>query len=197
VTQQDAIAPGDPLPRRRPSRVVVVGTTGSGKTTFAREVAAVIGGTHTELDSLYWEPGWQEAQLEDFRARATAAVATASWAIDGNYRQVADIVWSSADTLVWLDYPMPLIMRRLFVRSFRRGWTKQQLWNGNQERLATQFFSRDSLFVWAWKSHWRRRREYPKHLALPLFAHLAVHRLRRPHQAQRWLDELRRACAQT
>lgn len=187
--QPDARAPHDPLPRR----IAVVGTTGSGKTTFARDAAAIIGGAHTELDALFWEPEWTEATVEDFRSRAAVAVAAERWAIDGNYRQVADIVWSSADTLVWLDYPMPLVMRRLFVRSLRRGWSGQQLWNGNRERLATQFFSRDSLFIWAWKTHWRRRREYPKHLALPLFSHLAVHRLRRPDEAQRWLNALRHA----
>jgi adenylate kinase family enzyme len=179
-------------PQPAPRRVVVVGTTGAGKTTFAREVAAIIGAPHTELDALYWEPGWTEATLEDFRARASELVAAPAWVVDGNYGQVRDLVWGSADTWVWLDYPMPLIMRRLFVRSFRRGWTKQQLWNDNQERLAGQFLSRDSLFIWAWKTHWRRRREYPQQLREPAYAHLDVLHFRRPEETERWLRALRR-----
>ncbi|HYM15983.1 MAG TPA: AAA family ATPase [Dehalococcoidia bacterium] len=174
-----------------PRRVVVVGTTGAGKTTFARAVAAAIGAPHTELDALNWEPGWTPAEPAAFRARADQAAAGPAWVIDGNYGQVRDVVWARADTLVWLDYPFPLVIRRLFVRSLRRGLRREQLWNGNQERLSMQFLSRDSLFLWAVKTHWRRRREYPERLREPALAHLAVHRFRHPRAAGRWLAALR------
>ncbi len=179
-------------PPPAPRRVVVVGTTGSGKTTFARAVAATIDAPHTELDALNWEANWTPAAPDVFRARAAELVVTPSWVIDGNYGHVRDLVWGSADTWIWLDYPMPLIMRRLLARTSRRIWRKEQLWNGNRETFATQFLSRDSLFVWAWKSHWRRRREYPVRLREPAYAHLDVYRLRTPAESDRWLNELRR-----
>jgi adenylate kinase family enzyme len=182
------------LPQPAPRRVVVVGTTGSGKTTFAREVAAIIDAPHTELDALFWEPGWTPAEPEVFRARALQIVVTPAWVIDGNYGPVNDLVWGHADTFVWLDYPMPLVMRRLLARSFRRSWTGEELWNGNRERFTTQFLSRDSLLLWACQTHWRRRREYPDRLRLPAFAHLDVHRLYRPDDTDRLLRELRRRC---
>lgn len=184
------------MPQPAPRRVVVVGTTGSGKTTFARAVAAIIDAPHTELDALYWEPGWKEATLEDFRARASELVVAPTWVVDGNYGQVRDLVWGHADTWVYLDYPMPLILQRLFVRSLRRGLRREHLWNGNHERLSSQFFNRDSLFLWAWKTHWRRRREYPQHLREPAYAHLDVHRFHAPRESDRWLRALRQRLRQ-
>jgi cytidylate kinase len=51
------------------SRVAVIGSTGSGKTMMARELAQRLGVTHVELDSLYWGPDWAAADVEIFRSR--------------------------------------------------------------------------------------------------------------------------------
>ncbi|MFZ1462777.1 MAG: AAA family ATPase, partial [Anaerolineae bacterium] len=64
-------------------RISVVGTSGSGKTTLARDLAQRMGVAHIELDALHWEPNWQEAPLDVFRARVAAAVAAETWAADG------------------------------------------------------------------------------------------------------------------
>ena len=113
-----------------------------------------------------------------------------SWVADGNYRVVRDIVWPRATTLVWLEYPLRLIMWRLFWRTLRRGIRKEQLWNGNQERLATQFFTLDSLFLWALGSHPRHKKEYPELFEQTGYSHLAVVRLRSPKAAEKWLSDL-------
>jgi adenylate kinase family enzyme len=67
------------------SRVVVIGTSSSGKTTFARDLASLLGVDHTDLDSLFWLPGWQERELDDFRARVAAWADGEHWVVDGNY----------------------------------------------------------------------------------------------------------------
>ena len=56
-------------------RVAVVGTSGSGKSTFARALAERMGVPFTELDSLHHGPGWTEASPEELRARVEAAMA--------------------------------------------------------------------------------------------------------------------------
>jgi shikimate kinase len=123
-------------------RIVVVGTTGSGKTTLAGELAQRLEVSHVELDALHWEPHWVEAPIEIFRERVVHAVSGEAWVTDGNYSAVRDIVWSCADTIVWLDYSLPTILYRLARRTFRRIFTREELWNGNKERIWVQFLRR-------------------------------------------------------
>jgi adenylate kinase family enzyme len=171
-------------------RIAVIGTTGSGKTTLARQIAERLNIPHVETDALHWEPNWVEAPLDVFRERITRALAGDAWVIDGNYSKVRDIVWARADTIVWLDYPLALVLWRLFLRTMRRVVTRQELWGGNRESWRAQFFSRESLFLWALSSYPRRRREYPALFAQPQHAHLAVIRLRSPRETDAWLAGL-------
>ncbi|TAK23362.1 MAG: adenylate kinase [Chloroflexota bacterium] len=170
-------------------RVAVVGTSGSGKTTFAATLAARLGYDHVELDALHWEAGWKMAEVEVFRSRVTTATDGEHWVCDGSYTKVRDIVWSRADTLVWLDYPLPLVLARLFRRTAQRLWAREALWNGNRESLR-EHFSRDSLFIWAFRQHRRNRVAYPAALAESRFAHLAIVHLRSPNEAERWISDL-------
>ncbi|MBI5648927.1 MAG: AAA family ATPase [Chloroflexi bacterium] len=171
-------------------RVSVIGTTGSGKTTFARELARRMNARHIELDALHWEPNWIEAPREIFRARVELATRGAAWTVDGNYSQARDIVWARADTIVWLDYPFPVVLWRLSTRTFKRVFTREELWNHNRENFATQFFTRDSLFLWLIQTYWRRRREYPELFARPENQHLAIVQLNSPRRAQTWLEHI-------
>jgi adenylate kinase family enzyme len=168
-------------------RVVVVGVTGSGKSTFARALSARLGVAYIEMDALYWQANWTRVAPEEFRARLSTAVAQDGWVADGNYSVARDIVWAAADTVVWLDYELPLIFVRLLGRTLRRTLRKEQLWGGNRERFLTQFLSRDSLFLWALQTHPRYRREFPSALGSPEFGHLAVIRLGTPARAEAWL----------
>lgn len=171
-------------------RIAVVGTTGSGKTTLAQQLAARLELTHVELDALYWQADWTGSDTARFRTDATAALAGTAWVVDGNYSKVRDLIWPRADTVIWLDYPLPVVLWRLTGRMLRRTFTRQELWNGNRETLRGQIFSRDSLFLWALKTYQRRRREYPAQLALPEHAHLVGIRLRSPRETARWLAAL-------
>jgi adenylate kinase family enzyme len=110
--------------------------------------------------------------------------------VDGNYHAVRDIVWQRGDTIIWLDYPLPLILWRLFKRGIWRASTGTELWNGNRETFRSLFLSRDSLFIWALKTYRRRRREYPELFARPEHAHLQVVRFRSPREARHWLARL-------
>lgn len=165
-------------------RVIVIGTTGSGKTTLARALAARLGVPHGEQDAWNHLPGWREAPLSEFRARVAAFAARPAWVMDGNYGKARDLGWARADTLVWLDYPAPAVFGRLLSRTLRRLVTRQQLWNGNREHVRDVLRSGSPL-PWFFRTHWRRRRETPDLLAR--YPHLQVVRLRTPREAARWL----------
>lgn len=169
-------------------RIAIVGVSGSGKTTLARQLAQRLGLTHVELDSLYWDPGWAPAPRLVFRQRAEQAFRAARWVVDGNHPEVRDIIWAQADTVLWLDYGLPLVMWRLLRRTFQRCQSGEVLWNGNRERsLGAHFFSSKSIFLWALRTYWLRRREYPALLGAPEHAHLCAIRLRSPQQTRAWL----------
>lgn len=176
---------GDYLP---PNRIAIVGTTGSGKSTLGERLAARLDVPFVDLDALNWGPGWTPSPVPGFRRRAAAALSGERWVVAGNYRELRDIVWGAADTLVWLDFPLPLVLWRLLRRTLRRVVTQEELWGGNRERLRAQFASRDSLFLYALRTHYRRRREFPADLNRPEFAHLRIMRFRRPAEVDHWLD---------
>ena len=175
-------------------RISVIGSTGSGKTTFAREVARRLGVPYVELDALNWGPNWSMVPVGVFKERVARAAEGDAWVIDGNYagRGARNLVWPRADTVIWLDPPLTVILARLFARAVRRSRTREELWpgTGNRETLRNQFLSRDSLFLWALKTHRRRRRELPLILARPEHAHHLVHRFRRSAEAATWLSRL-------
>ena len=69
-----------------PHRIVVIGTTGSGKSALATRLARSLGAPFVELDALHWEPAWTAATPEAFRARAEEATRGPAWVVAGNYR---------------------------------------------------------------------------------------------------------------
>lgn len=175
------------VPTTSPRRIVIVGDAGAGKSTLAQSLAQRLGLTHIELDALAWDAGWQLAPPEVLRARVAAAVSDDRWVADGNYGGVRDLVWGRANTLIWLNYPILLVLWRLWWRTWRRMLRREPLWNGNRERFGTQFFSRSSLFWWVLTSYRRRRREFSALLRSPAYRHLSVFRFRHPRQAHAWL----------
>jgi adenylate kinase family enzyme len=168
-------------------RIVVVGTSGSGKTTLARLLAERLHLPHIELDALNWGPEWRQAPTEQFRAAVAEAISADGWVLDGNYSRVRDLVRARATTLIWLDYPLPVIYWQLTRRTLQRVIGRVELWNGNKETWRA-VFSRDSLYLWVWKTYKRRRTEYPALLQQPEYAHLHVVRLRSPRALRRWLE---------
>lgn len=174
----------------KPIRIAVIGTTGSGKTTLARQLSKRLGVPHIELDALHWGPNWTPAPTTAMRERVAEALSAPSWVVDGNYSIVRDIVWHTATIVVWLDYPLGLTAWRLLKRTLRRAITREAFYSGNRESLRTAFFSRDSILLWMVQTHGKHRREYPLVLAQPEHAHLQIVRLQSPRQAKEWLMNL-------
>ena len=175
-------------------RIVVIGTSGAGKTTLVRQISARLGLMHIELDAINWQPGWRALCRDDpaeFARRVSAAIATDRWVADGNYGSVRTMLWRRATHLVWLDYERPLIMVRVIRRSVSRAVSRRALWPGTGNRESWRHWIRaDHPIRWAWRTWGKFRQETEAQLRLPAHAHLLVHRLRRPRQARQLLADL-------
>jgi adenylate kinase family enzyme len=173
-------------------RISIVGTSGSGKTTLAKNISQQLQIPHIELDALHWEPNWTEATDQVFRDRISAALKGDRWVVDGNYSKVRDLVWSRADTVVFLDYPFLTVLGQLLRRTLRRSLKQEELWNGNRESIRKSFFNQDSILVWMLKTYFKNRRKYPALLQQPEYKHLSFVHLRSPNMTEQWLSMLLR-----
>jgi adenylate kinase family enzyme len=145
---------------------VIASASGNGKTTFGSELARRLDVPFVELDALVHGPGWVEASAHELRAKVKPIAASDGWVIDGTYqRKLGDLVLRAADVVVWLDLPIRIWLPRLVRRTVRRIFRREELWHGNRESLLTAVWGHESLFAWALRSHFRRRREWPKALA--------------------------------
>jgi len=175
-------------------RILILGRTGSGKTTLARELAAAVGVRHVELDALYFGPNFSTAPLPVLRDRTRAAIAGDRWVTDGNKSAVRDLVWPRADTVIWLDYPLIVCLWRLAKRAlWRTSVIKEQTAETDGKAgLLGQFRLAAKGVLTALRSHRGQRREYPEMLARRENRHLAVVRLRSPRATRRWLARVAR-----
>jgi adenylate kinase family enzyme len=166
-----------------PPRIHVRGTTGSGKSTFAAELAARLGVPHIELDALHHGPNWTEAPADELQRRVRAAMAAApnGWVIDGNYDgKLGSLVADAADSTVWIDPPFHTVFIRVLTRTLDRVWNDVELWNGNRESWRTAFWGRDALIWWAIRAYFRHRR---------LWAGRGYTRLRSDGAKKAWLEQ--------
>ncbi len=171
-------------------RIVVVGSSCSGKTTLANSLSEKLGSAHIELDAIHWLPDWVPRPVEEFRKVTGVAIAEESWVVDGNYSSVRDLVWPRATTLVWLNHPFRIVFWRALGRTISRAITRKELYSGNRETFAQAFFSRESILWWGITTFRRRRREYQAVFQRGDFPHLDVIELKRPADADRLLQSL-------
>jgi energy-coupling factor transporter ATP-binding protein EcfA2 len=171
-------------------RTLILGRTGSGKTTLARELAEALGVPHIELDALYFGPDFSTVPLPVLRERTTAAIAGDRWVTDGNKSAVRDLVWPRADSVIWLDYPFLVSVWRLGKRAlWRTSVLKAQAAQsqGGSAVLPKQLLAGANGVLTALRSHRGQRREYPRMFAEQENQHLTVVRLRTPRATRQWL----------
>ncbi len=170
-------------------RINIVGSSGAGKSTLGRQLSARLGVPHIELDYLYWEPNWNNVPEEELQRRIQEAIQSPTWVIDGNYSIVRYIIWPQLDTVIWLDYSLPVVMWRHLRRAMRRVLMHQECCNGNYETLR-HTLSREGAWYYALKTYHQRQQQVRDSLARPEYAGLRVLHFTMPRQAQRWLRSL-------
>ena len=171
-------------------RVVVVGTSCSGKTTFARCLAGRLGTRCVELDSLYWGHAW--TPRTDFEQQVRLEIQGPRWVIEGNYSSVRDIIWKRSTAIVWLDYSLVRVLSQAVRRTLRRVVFRERLYGGNRETIRRALFDIDTPLWLVVRTYRRRRREFPKLFDRREYRHLKMIRLRAPAAAKLLLAKVER-----
>ena len=171
-------------------RLLVVGTSGAGKTTFARQLAACLDAPHVELDALYWLPEWQKRPVEEFQVLVASATTEPRWVVDGNYRSVREIILPRATAVVWLNYSRATILCRVIRRTLQRTLRRERLWGGNRESLAKAFFSKESIILWSLSTFVKNQQNYTELKKSVAYSALQWHVLNSPREAEQFLAEI-------
>lgn len=142
-------------------KINIRGISGSGKTTFARSLGEVTGYRVIHLDELFWLPNWTESNRQEFKVRIAAELTEQPWIVDGNYSSVDHAARTDADTVIWLDFPFPIVFWRILTRSIWRAHSKTEIFPGCVESYQKAFFSSKSIILWS-ISNWGRARRNAK-----------------------------------
>jgi adenylate kinase family enzyme len=142
-------------------KIALLGCSGSGKTTLAKRLEDELGYPVIELDSFFHLPGWQGKSSELMRDEVSAAISqseqlSGGWIVDGNYlSKLGDLFTSRADIVIWFNLPKSEVMSRIIKRSFRRAFTREELWNGNRESALNllRWSPEKNIIRWAWTQH--------------------------------------------
>ena len=169
-------------------KIAVFGLPGTGKTTLAVRLASLIDVPCHDLDRVLFTADGP-LPLEEFRARTAALTATSGWVVDGNYSKLADVTWHRADAVIWLDYPLPLIISRVPRRNLRR-LTGREPGPDGPFGWRRAFFSKRSVLANAVRKYLRNRGKYAAQLSETAALGVQVLRFRTPGQAEQWLGTL-------
>lgn len=172
----------------------VVGTSASGKTTFARQLAKKLGLIHIEMDDLFWLDNWQETPDDEFFSKLQNRMdqATSGWILDGNYSRTQDLKLRYIDTIIWLDYSFSFNLYRSIKRAITRAVTQKKLWpnSNNRESFKSSFLSKDSIILWMISHHAKNRKKFLAMMENPEYQHIRFIQLTSPREAAEFLNKM-------
>jgi len=179
--------------RLQASRILVIGTSSAGKSTFARRLGRLLELPPIEMDVLFWDRDWTPKPQADFLRLLGAETEADAWIADGNYGSARGTLWPRAEMAIWLNYSRPRVLWRGLRRTVSRCISQRELWHGNRESFRRSFLSRESILYWIWTTHERRRKELAALRRDAAYPNLRWIEFTRPRQAEAWLRQLESA----
>ncbi|MGJ9381920.1 DNA topology modulation protein [Salipaludibacillus sp. CF4.18] len=126
------------------NKIILIGSSGSGKSTMARQLGDKLNVDVYHLDSLFWKPGWVEVPKNEQRETQKQLVRKDRWIIDGDYESTVDLRMNAADTVIFLDTNRYLCLYRV-VNRWRKHRNKTRPDSGaGPDRITSSFLK------WVW-----------------------------------------------
>ncbi|MDQ2747323.1 MAG: DNA topology modulation protein [Acidobacteriota bacterium] len=126
-------------------RILVIGSSGAGKSTFSRRLGKIVGIEVVHLDKLHWKPNWTEPSKDEWQKILAEAVKKDSWIMDGNYSRTIEMRVAACDTVIFLDMPRVVCIYRILQRvAFYYGKHRPDMAEGCNEQFDWKFL------VWVW-----------------------------------------------
>ena len=134
-------------------RILVMGSSGSGKSTFARQLSGITGIPVVSIDALFWKPGWVESDRAEFRERLADVTRQPRWIMDGNYTSAwGELRRDVSDTVIWFDLPRATCMMGILTRIANSyGQVRPEMAPGCPEKIDFEFFR----YVWTYRKKQR------------------------------------------
>ena len=119
-------------------KIAIIGSGGSGKSTFSILLGKELGLPVHHLDKLYWKPDWVKTPNDKWSEIQKVLCENDSWIIDGNYKSTLDIRLDACDTVIFLDVNRFKCIFRAIKRTLTSK-TRPDMAAGCEERFDMEF----------------------------------------------------------
>lgn len=168
-------------------KILVIGSGGAGKSTFARRLGEALRIEVLHLDAMYWHRGWVSTPREVWRGKVAELLEREAWIMDGNYSNTLEMRLAACDTVVFLDVRRTTCLWRAVKRVVMyRGKSRPDMAEGCPERLTLEFLR------WIWNYPHRTRPKVLKLLSDNAEQKRIIH-LRSQAEIEKFLDSVRSA----
>ena len=112
-------------------RIIVIGSPGAGKSTFARKLRDMTGLPLWYLDRLWHNPDRTTVSREVFDERLARILETEEWIIDGNYQRTLPLRFERCTEVFLFDLPAQVCLEGVMARMGKpreeMPWTENSL----------------------------------------------------------------------
>lgn len=177
---------------RKEKRILIIGANGAGKTVLAKKLSSHYNIKLIELDRIFWKPEWVKSTEDEFFENVKKELSLhKDWIVDGNYySKVNELVWRDANMIIWLDYKIGLVARRVIARTIKNIVFKRKLFDNNYDSFRRMITLKDSIVVWSLKTFKRKRRKYTELYNNHTNNEVKFYRFKKPREVEEFLLKL-------
>ncbi|HQU86396.1 MAG TPA: DNA topology modulation protein [Pyrinomonadaceae bacterium] len=166
-------------------KIIIIGSGGAGKSTFARELGKLLKIEVLHLDKLYWKPNWVEPPKDEWKKLLEKELQKDEWIMDGNFGGTLEMRLNYCDTVIFLELPRVVCLYRTFKR-----WTKY--WNTNRPDMTVGCNEKFDLEFLGWIWNFPKTKKPKIDELLKRFEHeKTIIRLHSAKEVKQFLEKLK------